>query len=84
MIFKLLKWLAAGVLTIGLCLACWWLWTETPSYARLADRNYLNRLGLGDFSYLFSLIVIFLVLSLLHPFIQKVWAILFGQSDSGP
>ena len=73
------KWICVTAITLGLCWLSWWGWTEIPSYARTLDRQYLGRIGIDDFSYLLSLILIFLVLSMLHPAIQWVWNKLFPE-----
>ena len=74
------KWFATVSITLGLCWACWLAWNKVPTYVRMLDRDYLGRVGITDFSYLASLLLVFLALSLLNPVLQWAWSKLFGQS----
>ena len=78
MMAGLVKWTFVAAVTLGLCWLSWWFWNEIPGYARMLDRQYLGRVGINDFSYLLSLVLIFVVLSLLHPVLQWVWSKLFS------
>ncbi len=62
------------VLTALAIAACWWLWTEVPKYARFAM--------LQDFRFLMSVLVIFLLLSLVNPVVDRLWALLTGDKSA--
>ena len=59
--------IAFTLLTTGLvCWGAWWLWNEVP--------RWLRRSEFSDYSYVASLVLIFLALSLLNPIFLWIWA----------
>lgn len=62
------------VLTALAILACWWLWSEVPKYARFAM--------LQDFRFLISVLLIFLLLSVVNPLVDRLWALLSGEKNA--
>ena len=60
-------------LTGAVIALCWFIWEETPGLIR--------RTPLQDYRHLVSLLAIYLVLSLLHPLISRLWSRLSVQKD---
>ena len=65
------RFLVSAVLTGLAIVACWWLWSEVPKYNRMVM--------LQDFRFLVSILVIYLVLSLVNPLIDRLWAMISGE-----
>jgi len=56
------------------CWGAWWLWNEVP--------RWLRRTEFSDYSYVASLVLIFLALSLLNPVILWIWAKLEDEPEA--
>ncbi|MEM7069346.1 MAG: hypothetical protein AAF478_10730 [Pseudomonadota bacterium] len=59
--------------TALVCWGAWYLWNEVP--------RWLRRTELSDYSYLASLLAIFLALSLLNPLVIWVWGRISDEEE---
>ena len=59
--------------------ACWYVWTELPQWIRKI--RFLRGSLLQDLRFVVPLLAIYLMLSVVHPVLVRIWTRLLGNKD---